>query len=101
MADIDQSLTSGISLPIEVLVPCSEPRERSLQKCSRVCLVLGVPVDVQRGGGMDGRLDHARGLAVTGHVRAALRMPEPYAWKVLAKMRIKDYLGQQPVLPLA
>src|SRR5215210_5850404 len=101
MADVGQSCILRIPLPIEVLVPRSKLRERLLQERSRMRLVPGMPVDMQYGGGVYGWLDHAGGLVVAGRVRAAVRVPEPDPRKVLAEVRVKDYLGQQAVLPLA
>src|SRR5829696_8061918 len=56
---------------------------------------------MQRGGGVDGWLDQAGGLAVARRVRAAVRVPELDTRKVLAEVRVKDDLRQQAVLPLA
>src|ERR671932_1611597 len=101
MADVDQSLASWIPLPVEVLVPRDEPQERPLQKCPRVRLVSCALVDPQHGGGVDGRLDHARRLAMVGGMRTVVCMPEVNPRKILDELRVEDDLGQQAVFPLA
>jgi hypothetical protein len=101
VADVDQSLFPGVPLPVQILVPRRESRERPLQKRLSVRVVLGEPVDVQRGGGVDGRLDQAGGLVVARGVGAALRVPEPDTRKVFAEVRVEDDLRQEAVLPLA
>src|SRR5215204_2391344 len=101
MADVDQSLFPGVPLPVQILVPRREPWERPLQKRLSVRVVLGEPVDMQRGGGVDRRLDQAGGLVVAWGVGAALRVPEPDPRKVLAEVRVEDDLRQEAVLPLA
>ena len=64
-------------------------------------LVLGVPVEVERGAGVHRRQDHAGGSGVFGGIRALVGMPEAWSREVIVEAGVEDYLGQKAVSSLA
>ncbi len=93
VADVDEPFAFGIPLPVEIIVPRREARERLLEERPCGLGVVGMPVDVQRGRGVHRGQDHAGGLAVAGRVRAAVGVPVPDPREVLAgQLRVEDNL---------
>jgi hypothetical protein len=59
MPNIHEPLVLGVPFPVEIVVPGTQFGEGVLEKGFRLCGIIGIPVDVQSGRGVNGRLDHA------------------------------------------
>ena len=93
MAYVDQTLPLGVAFLVEVLVPSFQFGEGVFEELFTCCLVLSVSVDVQHRRRVEGRLDDARGLAITRGVGATLGVPEVYAGEVVTEPGVDDDLG--------
>src|SRR5215213_4327926 len=100
MANVYQTLAPGISLPVEVPMPRLQFGEGVLEELLCSGFVLGAPVDAKGGRGVDGGLDHPRGLAVFRSIRALFGVPEVGAREVVSIAGVEDQLWQETILPL-
>src|SRR5215212_1855607 len=100
MAYVGQPLTPWVSLSVEVPVPRLQFGEGVLEELLCSGFVLGAPVDTNGGRGVDGGLDHPRGLAVFRGIRALIGVPEIGAREVISEAGVEDQLWQETILPL-
>jgi hypothetical protein len=59
VTNVYESLTLRVPLPVEIIVPGTQFGVGVLEEVLRLCFIFGVPVDVEGGRGVNGRLDHA------------------------------------------
>src|SRR5215210_2592520 len=83
VTNIREPFTLRVPVPVEIVVPGTELGVGVGEKILRLRLIFGMPVDVEGGRGVKGRLDHARGLVVLGGVGALFSVPEIRARKIV------------------
>src|SRR5215217_5571324 len=101
VADIHESLTFRVTLPVEVLVPRHKLRERVLEERPDAQVILSALIDSEGGRGVNRRLDNAAGPDLRRSIRVLVCVPEVYAREVPAEVGIEYDLGQEPVAPLS